>query len=200
MGKRSFQEAHGCPVAARAASRGCAGSQPGPGERAGPTDRLRLSAPTARPRDRRPEAARGQSGCGPSAATGAGVPGAGRASGAGSSRGAAGEGHEPSGSLSPHCSRLRSRTGPASSRWAGLGARGARGLARHPKVAARSRLPLPPPAHLAPADSPSPGSQVAGVRSDRGSRAVCIKNFYFKYIFCREKIRCLRFLLEKCQL
>lgn len=81
-----------------------------------------------------------------------------------------------------------------------LGARGARGLARHPKVAARSRLPLPPPAHLAPADSPPPGSQVAGVRSDRGSRAVCIKNFYFKYIFCREKMHCLRFLLEKCQL
>lgn len=71
MEKRSFQEAHGCPVAARAASGGCAGSQPGPGERAGPTDRLRLSAPRARPRDRRPEAARGRSGCGPSAATGA---------------------------------------------------------------------------------------------------------------------------------
>lgn len=93
MGKRSFQEAHGCPVAARAARGGCAGSQPGPGERAGPTDRLRLSAPRARPRDRRPEAARGRSGCGPSTATGAGVPGAGRASGAGSSRSAAGEGH-----------------------------------------------------------------------------------------------------------
>lgn len=121
MGKRSFQEAHGCPVAAQAASGGCARSQPGPGERASPTDRLRLSAPRARPRDRRPEAARGRSGCGPSAAMGAGVPGAGRASGAGSSRSAAGEGHEPSGSLSPHCSRLRSRTGPASSRWAGGG-------------------------------------------------------------------------------
>lgn len=83
----------------------------------------------------------------------------------------------------------------------------ATGTERRPRtqrsgLLARQRflLLVPPPAYLAPADSPTGVFKLVGVRNDGGNRAIFIKNFYFKYIFCREKIRCLQFLLEQCQL